>query len=368
MKKFIIISPRNKSIYNFRGDLIKDIIKKEYEVVAIGPTDDYLDEIQKLGCRFIKVGLQKDKVSILSDIKYFCKLRKVIKNEKPDVVFSFTMKPVVYGSLAAKTCGVKRIYALVPGLGRLYASNGFKTRIVRFISKILYKFSFKCCRRVIFQNNDDINQLLKLKVIRKEKAVKVDGSGVNMERFLYSPNPLNDSFIMASRIIREKGIIEYCKAAEIVKKKYPKAKFTLLGGYDSSIGALKPDDLAYYIEKKIIDYPGEVKDVVPFYQEHMCFVLPSYYREGLPRTILEAISIGRPVITTDWTGCRDAIEDGINGFLIPIKNCEILAKKMVWMIENHNGVKKMSNTNHEKCAKIYDVNVVNKKMLSIMEI
>lgn len=367
MSKFMIISPKNKTLYNFRGDLIKDIIKKGYDVVAIGPNKDNLEEVLRLGVSFREVELKKDKVSILSDLDYYRKLKEIIKEEKPDIVFSYTIKPVIYGSLAAKKNGIKNIYAMVTGLGRLFASNGLKTKIVRIISSILYKKAFKCCNKVIFQNEDDINQLVEANVINREKTVKVDGSGVNMDKFKYSENPLNDKFIMVSRIIREKGVLEYLNAAEIVKNKYPKAEFILLGGYDSSIGALTKEDIEYYLNNNIVSIPGETNNVIPFYQDHMCFVLPSYYREGLPRTILESLSIGRPVITTDWTGCRDAIEDGVNGFLVPIKDSETLAEKMIWMIEHHKEVKKFSENNNKKCKKIYDVNVVNKKMLEIME-
>ena len=142
---------------------------------------------------------------------------------------------------------------MVTGLGRLFASNNIKTRIVKLISSMLYKKAFKCCNKVIFQNEDDIKELVNKKIINKDKAIKVDGSGVNMNKFKYSDNPLDDSFIMVSRIIKEKGVLEYLKAAEIVKKKYSNATFTLLGGYDSSIGALTKEDINYYIENKIVN-------------------------------------------------------------------------------------------------------------------
>ena len=368
MKKFMIIAPKNKTLYNFRGELIKDIIKKGYNVIAIGPNKDNIQEVLNLGVSFIEVNLKKDKVSIFSDIEYYRSLKKVIKKEKPDIVFSYTIKPVIYGSIAAKRVGTKKIYAMVTGLGRVFASHSIKAKIVKFISSLLYKYAFICCDKVIFQNEDDINELTMAKIIAKDKAIKVNGSGVNMEKFVYVDNPLNDSFLMVSRIIKEKGVLEYLKAAEIVKRKYPKATFTLLGGYDNSIGALTYDDIKYYLDNEIVNIPGETNNVVPYYDNHMCFILPSYYKEGLPRTILESLAIGRPVITTDWTGCRDAIEDNVNGFLVPIRDYNILAEKMIWMIENHDKVRIMSKRNNEKCKKIYDVKIINKEMLKIMGI
>ena len=368
MKKMIVISPKNRSIYNFRGDLIKKIINKGYQVIATGPNQENLDEVLKLGVSFREVKLKKDKVDILSDIEYCKKLKQIIKEEQPDVVFSYTIKPVIYGSIAAKKSGVKEIYAMVTGLGRLFASNSFKTKVIRWVSSILYRKAFNCCNKVIFQNNDDIEQLVKLGVINKEKTVKVNGSGVNMSKFKYVDNPLNDTFLMVARIIKEKGIIEYLKAAEIVKEKYPQAKFILLGGFDNSIGSLKQEDIDYYVKNKIVEFPGETNNVFNYYKDSMCFVLPSYYREGLPRTILEAMAVGRPVITTDWTGCREAIEDGANGFLIPVKDEKTLSEKMIYMIENHDTAKKISSENNKKCKKIYDVDVVNREMLKIMNI
>lgn len=366
MSKVMIISPKNKTLYNFRGDLIKDIISHGHQVVAVGPNKDNIDEVLKLGVSFRENKLKKDKVSIVSDFGYYKGLKRIIKEEKPDLVFSYTIKPVVYGSIAAKKAGVKRIYAMVTGLGRIYASNTIKAKMLRMATSVLYRKAFRCCNKVIFQNNDDINNLVRSKVLKKEKTIRVDGSGVNMKKFAYTRVPLNDRFLMVSRIIREKGVLDYFKAAEIVKERYPNSKFILLGGYDSSIGAIKEEDIRHYLDEKIVEIPGEVSDVRDYYKKSMCFVLPSYYREGLPRTILEALSIGRPVITTDWTGCRDAIEDGENGFLVPIKDYERLAEKMIWMVEHHKSVDAISRANRKKCEKVYDVNIVNEKMLNIM--
>ena len=367
-KKMIIISPKNKTLYNFRGDLIKSIINEGYEVIVIGPNKDNIEEVLKLGVSFKEVPLKKDKVSILADLEYYKGLKKILKEEKPDIVFSYTIKPVIYGSLAARKCKIKNVYAMITGLGRLYASKSLKTKILRYASNFLYKNALKGCKKVIFQNNDDLNQLVTSGILSKEKTVKVDGSGVNIEKFKFTKNPLNNTFIMVSRIIKEKGVIEYLKAAEIVKKKHPNSKFILLGGYDNSIGALTKNDIKYYLENNIVEIPGETSDVVPYYKKSMVFVLPSYYKEGLPRTILEALSVGRPVITTDWTGCREAIRNNKNGFLIEIKNHEELAKKMIYLIENHNIVEKMSNYGYELCKEIYDVRIINNKMMKIMGI
>ncbi|WP_318617956.1 glycosyltransferase family 4 protein [Sporosarcina sp. YIM B06819] len=366
--KVIVISPKNKTLFNFRGDLIKEIISKGHEVIAIGPNRDNINEVLALGVKFIEVPFTKDNTSILGDIKYFKKLKDVIVAQKPDLVFSYTIKPVVYGSLAARLAGVKKIYPMVTGLGRVYASNSLKAKGLRMITGALYKQAFKGCNKVIFQNSDDLKQFTQLGYLSEEIAVRVNGSGVNIKRFNSNELPDESVFLMVARVIREKGVFEFAEAARMVKKEYPEARFVLLGGYDTSMGAIKPEELEPYISEGTIEFPGETKNVVPFLEKSKVFVLPTYYREGLPRTILEAMAMARPVITTDWPGCRDAIVDGVNGFLVQPRDALDLANKMKFMIDNSNIVKEMSRESLELCKEKYDVNIVNKHMIKIMEL
>ncbi|MBG9544830.1 hypothetical protein ABE29_19295 [Cytobacillus firmus] len=366
--KVLIISPKNKTLYNFRGDLIKAIVSNGHEVVAIGPNQEFIEEVLELGVRFIEVPFSKDNISVLGDIKYFKNLKRVLAAEKPDLIFSYTIKPVIYGSLAAQSVGIKRVYPMVTGLGRVYASTGLKAKVLRFITGILYKQAFKGSNKVIFQNSDDLKHLVGLRYLPKEKAIRVNGSGVNMERFSPNALPKKPIFLMIARVIREKGIFEYAEAAREVKKEYPEARFILLGGYDNSIGAIKPEDLEQYISDGSIEFPGEAKDVVPYLEKSRFFVLPTYYREGLPRTILEAMAMGRPIITTDWPGCRDAVIKGVNGYLVKPRDSKELVKTMKYLIKKPEEVTEMSINSLRICKEKYDVTVVNKHMLEIMEI
>lgn len=364
--KILVISPKNKTVFNFRGDLIKDMIAHGNDVYVTGPNKDFLDDVFALGIKdFIEVPLVKDNTSIVGDLKYLFKLIKVVKNVKPDIVFSYTIKPVVYGSIASKIVGVKRICPMVTGLGRVYTSESVKTKVLQLITKILYKTAFLCCDKVIFQNKDDINEFVRGGYLSKKKVAKVNGSGVNMDRFTRTSLPETPVFLMVSRIIREKGVMEYCEAAREVKKTHPEARFILLGGFDSSIGALQPGDIQPYIDDGSIEYPGEVKDPVEYYQQSSVFVLPSYYREGLPRTILEAMACGRAVITTDWPGCREPIIHGENGFLVPIKNCTKLAERMIALC-SYNVVNEIANNAFIYCAQKYNVIIVNRQMRKII--
>ena len=365
--KILVISPKNKTVFNFRGDLIKDMIAKGNEVYVTGPNKDFVEDIMALGIKeFIEVPLVKDNTSITGDFTYLKNLKKVMKRVQPELVFEYTIKPVIYGSLAARACGIKRIYPMVTGLGRVYASESLKTKAVRMVTKILYKTAFLGCSKVIFQNPDDVQEFVDGHYLPSNKCVVVNGSGVNMQRFYRSDIPEKPVFLMVSRIIKEKGILEFAKAAREVKKKVPEARFIILGGYDNSIGALKEDDIREYIEDGSIELPGEVKDPVSFYAQASVFVLPSYYREGLPRTILEGMSCGRPIITTDWTGCREPIKDGENGYLVPIKNSKELAKRMYQLATNRELVLRMSDMAYKTCKENYAVEIVNRQMRDVM--
>lgn len=364
--KIMVISPKNKTVFNFRGDLIKEFIGKGHEVIVTGPNEEYIDDIKALGARFIEIPFVKDNVGIRGDLIYCNRLYEAIKREVPDKIFSYTIKPVIYGSIAGKRAGVDEIYPMITGLGRVYTNDNFKTRILQIITGLLYKKAFKGCKKVIFQNWDDLELFVAKKYLPKSKCEKVDGSGVNLDRFNNTKLSKEKTFLMISRIIKEKGVFEFCEAAKIVKKIYPDVKFILLGGYDNSIGAIQPSELEEYINGKIIETPGEVKDVSPILKKAFVFVLPTYYREGIPRTILEAMASGKPVITTDWVGTKEAVEDGVNGFLVPIKDFQALADKMIYMIRNEDETRQMGEKSFEICKNRFDVEIINKKMLDIM--
>lgn len=365
--KILIVSPKNKTVFNFRGDLIRDMLSAGHEVYVTGPNRDYVEDIMALGVSgFEEVPLVKDNTSLKGDLRYFLGLRKVMRKIKPDLFFGYTIKPVIYGSLAAKICGVRRIYAMVTGLGRIYASSGFKAKTIRLLTNTLYKMAFAVCNRVIFQNPDDIRQLVFAHCLPESKTALVNGSGVNMSRFARTELPDEPIFLMVSRVIREKGVIEFCEAARKVKKNCPNAQFILLGGFDASLGALKEEDIQPYIEEGTIQFPGEVKDPVAYYGKASAFVLPSYYREGLPRTILEAMSCGRAVVTTDWPGCREPIADGKNGFLVPVKDAQLLADRMQRLAQDRQMLSEMAHEAYQTCKASYDVSIVNAQMRRII--
>lgn len=348
--------------------MIKDMTASGNEVYVTGPDRLFYDEIMSLGVKeFIEIPFVKDNTNPFGDLKYLKTLKKHIREIKPDMVFSYTIKPVIYGSMAAHSAGVPKIFAMVTGLGRVYSAGSAKAKAVRRITVSLYRKALKRCDKVIFQNPDDRDKMVKLGCIKRENARLVNGSGVNMERFSRDKQPDKLTFLMVSRIIRAKGVLEYCAAAKKVKEKYPDARFVMLGGFDQSIGALRPEDISEYVDGGFVELPGEVKDPVEFYRNCSVYVLPSYYREGLPRTILEAMSCGCPVITTDWPGCREPIEDGANGYLVPVRDDAALAERMERFARDPQLVKDMGEKSRRICSEKYEVSIVNRQMREIMQ-
>jgi len=365
--KFILISPKNRTTYNFRGDLLKEIISKGYEVIVTGPNEEGIEKIKELGVRFVRIPLDKNGLSAVADIKYMIALRRLLKEEKPDVTLGYTIKPVIYGAMAAKLAGVKNINSMVTGLGYVFTANTLKAKVIRTIASILYRIGFICANTVIFQNQDDLEEFVERKLLKREKCKLVNGSGVNMQKFEPSPIPERLTFFMLSRVMYSKGIREYLKAAKKVKGKYPEVRFMLLGSVENIQDSLKMEDLRPYIENGIIDYYGETDDVVSFYRQCSVYVLPSY-REGTPRTVLEAMAMGRPIITTDAPGCRETVVDRVTGFLVPVQDTKILVEKMEWFIKNQDEIMKMGQASYQLCQEKFDVQKVNANMLKHMNI
>ena len=366
--KILVISPNNKTVYNFRGDLIKDMISSGHQVYVTGPNSDFIDEIKKLGVKdFFQIHVKNNKTSIKEDLRYFFNLRKLIQKLKPDLVFSYTLKPVVYGSIAAKSCGVKNIQSLIAGLGRIYSSESIKAKIVRAFTYVLCKIAFFCSTRVIFQNPDDVKDLVNKHYLPLKKTAVVNGSGVNMSRFSPTPFPSKPTFLMVCRIIEQKGVFDFAKASRLLKKEIPDARCILLGGFDTGIGSITQRDLQEFIDDGSIELPLEVKDPVPFYQNSSVFVLPSFYREGIPRSILEGMSCARPIITTNWPGCKEPIIDGVNGFLVPPHDPNSLYKRMLFLATHCDKAQEMGRIAYQSCKERFEVSIVNKQMKNIMK-
>ena len=370
--KFILVSPKNRTAYNFRGDLIKKIISCGYEVIVTGPNQIDVEKITVLGARFVEIPVNKNGVNPFSDLKYQKALKRLFVNEQPDVVLGYTAKPCIYGTHAAKQAAKKlkkdiRAVAMVTGVGYAFTSNSTKAKIIRAIMSLLYKRAFKRADKVVFQNEDDKILFEKLKLVSPQITGIVNGSGVNTEKFSLAEYPEKITFFMLARVMYSKGIREYLSACRIVKERYPEVRFILLGAVENIQDSMTEQDLKPFIESGIIEHFGETDKVAEYYKQCSVYVLPSY-REGTPRTVLEAMSMGRAIITTDAPGCRNTVIDGQTGFLVPVKNDQAVAEKMVYFIENPELIKTMGKASAEYCREKFDVNKVNEEMLRHLKI
>lgn len=365
--KVLLISPKNRTVYNFRGDLVREILARGYEVVVTGPDQVDVDRITALGAQFVEIPMNKTGTSMLGDLKYCLKLYQLMKREKPDVTLGYTVKPVVYGALAAKLAGVKNINSMITGGGYTFTAKTVKAKILGVIVRTLYRFGLACTNHIIFQNSDDRNEFCEKGLTNQRKCSVVNGSGVNMERFHPTPASKEPVFFMLSRLLKSKGVLEYLQAAERVKKKYPQAQFQLLGKYETNMqDAVARDVVEQYIRDGIIERFEETSDVRPYYEICSVYVLPSY-REGTPRTVLEAMAMGRAIITTDANGCRETVREGYNGFLVPVGDVEALEAAMIRFLEDPTLAQRMGENSVVYCNEKFEVSKVNQQMLKIME-
>ena len=370
--KFILVSPKNRTVYNFRGDLIKEIIARGYEVVVTGPNQIDVDKIIALGARFVEIPINKNGVNPIADLKYQKALENLFIKEQPDVVLGYTSKPVIYGALASKKASKKikkdiRAVCMITGVGYAFTSTTFKAKIIKFIMSGLYKTALKKADAVIFQNEDDKLLFENLKLVKSEKTKLVNGSGVNTEKFTLSPYPEKTTFFMLSRVMNSKGIREYLSACKMVKEKYPDVRCMLLGACEGIQDSLSKEDLKPYIDSGIIEHFGETDRVADYYKECSVYVLPSY-REGTPRTVLEAMAMGRAIITTNAPGCKGTVIDGKTGYLVPVKDASALADKMIEFIKNPELIKSMGKASYEYCLEKFDVKKVNADMIKYLQV
>jgi len=376
-KKIVIIGTAASSLYGFRADLIKYLVKQNYQVYAFTCvyTPDDLEKIKALGAIPITYKLSRGGLNPLADLYATYQLFKKIKAINPTIVFSYFTKPVIYGTFAAKIAKVPKIVGMIEGLGSPFTihKNGqsFKIKLIQKMQIFLYHIAFPLLDKIIFLNpNDPVDLIEKNNIHYKPNAIQILGAiGLDLQCYPYQKwdESRQISCIFIARLIAEKGIFEYIEAAKIIKRQYPYIKFTVIGGLDTENPyGLKQEELNNLIKTGVIDYQGFVNNVAEKIQHSAIFVLPSYYREGVPRSTQEAMAIGRPVITTDVPGCRETVINGINGFLVPKWNPQALADKIIYFIENPEQINIMGKESHTIATKNFDANHVNHKLLQII--
>lgn len=365
--KIAVLSSHTSSLFWFRMDMMKDFIENGHIVIALGsePETKWKEKFEEYNIDYGQLYVERNGMNPLKDLKTLRFLYTFMKKERPDKVFAYQAKTVVYGSIAAKLTGVSEVYPLIAGLGSIFRGEGFKNKIVKTIMKMEYWVACKCSKKVFFQNQDDKNEFIQNGLVKDKKTVIINGSGVDLEKFKPTQLPEEPAFLYIGRLIKDKGIMEYLEACKEIKDKFPKVRCLLVGPFDSNPSALKPDELKPYIENGVIEYFGEQTDVRPFISQCSTYVLPSYH-EGTPKTVLEAMAMGRSIITSDAPGCRETVIEGLNGFLVEVKNIKGLTKKMEYLISNREICKKMGRESEKIAREKYDVKVVNQSIIQTM--
>ncbi len=369
-KKIIVFGSFAASLIKFRYQLLEAMVNNGYEVIACAPeADNYIiSKLSEINVQYQNVPLSRTGINPISDIKNLWNLSKIFKEINPDYILSYTIKPVIYGSLAAQLAGVKNIYSMVTGLGYAFTNKNIKSRVVNKIVSWLLKIALKFNKVVFFQNPDDIAIFFEKNLLRaNDQPYMINGSGVDLNHYENKPLPDKFSFLLIARLNKDKGIIEYADAARDVKKKHPNIKFYLAGWIDSNPSAIKQEMLDDWINSGVIDFIGRLDDVRPAIENCSVYVLPSY-REGTPRTVLEAMAMGRAIITTDAPGCRETVKEGWNGYLVPVKSVELLILRMKKLIEEPELLTKMSQRSYELAQEKYDVHKVNIEIMKKMKL
>lgn len=370
MANIILLGSYAPSLINFRGSLLYSLVKEGHRVTACAPgvTDDIEYSLNEMGVSCRNVFIRRTGTNPFSDVYTILALKRLFVQEKTDVLLSYTIKPVIYGSLAAGLAHVPSIYSMITGLGYAFTSGSFKQNIVSNVAQLLYRSAIKKNKQVFFQNHDDRALFVKLGLVKsKTQTVIINGSGVDLECYQVTPLPEKISFLLIARLINKKGIYEYVEAARIVHKRFPEIDFSLVGWIDSSPLAINKNDLRKWQQDDIIDYKGKLEDVRSAISNSAVYVLPSY-REGTPRTVLEAMAMGRPIITTDVPGCRETVINKKNGYLVPPKDPIALAKAMERFILDPKLIYQMGRESRKIAVEKYDVQKVNKVIIDTMNL
>ncbi len=368
MAKVVIMGARAKEMIIFRGDLILDLVAAGHEVYSLaGEGDEMMKErIESLGAKFISYPIMRNQVNVVKDLETVSYLKKIIGQIAPDVVLAYNIKPVIWGSFAVDKSKSVKYYALIEGLGFAFYQGGFKRALLRLVAVLLYRLAMYKTDQAIFLNKDNLDVFIKEKIVPARKCSMVDGIGVDLEHFRQVPVTSSPFvFLTIARLLGEKGLREYFEAACIVKKKYPEVQFNILGQFDTSHDGIPEAEVDMWRASGAMNYLGTAEDVRPYLEKASVYVLPSYH-EGLPRSTQEAMSMGRPVLTTDVPGCRQTVENGENGFMVEVKNVDALVERMFWFIEHPDMLGHMGAKSREIAEARFDVKKINAKIIGMM--
>ncbi len=358
------------NLVNFRSGLIRALVDAGYEVVAVAPRDGYEPRLAALGCRYVELPMDNRGTHPGRDLLLLLRFVRLLWRERPDVYLGYTVKPNVYGSLAARWLGVPVINNIA-GLGAVFIQGGRLAQVVRG----LYRQALKSSHKVFFQNDDDRQLFIDGGLVRPEIADLLPGSGIDLARFSVVPpgaqarGDVKFRFLLIARLLRDKGVAEFVQAAALLKPRWPQAEFCLLGFVDAqNPTAISRAQMDAWVAQGHVLYLGVSDDVRAEIAQADCVVLPSY-REGTPRTLLEAAAMGRPLVATDVVGCRDVVDDGQNGFLCQPRDANDLAAKMAQMMRLTSQQRRdMGLRGREKMERQFDERIVVEKYISTINV
>lgn len=365
-KRVVIALNAAWNLVNFRAGLIRALVANGYEVIAVAPPDDYAPRLAELGCRYEPLPMDNQGTHPGRDLMLLWRFYRLLRRERPAVLLGYTVKPNVYGSLAAHSLGIP-VVNNIAGLGAVFIRRSLLTRVVRG----LYGLALRPSRRVFFQNDDDRRLFVDHRLVRLTSTDRVPGSGIDLARFRASPLPSPNSnrirFLLIARMLWDKGVGEFVIAARLVRQRYPHAEFCLLGFLDvQNPAAISRRQMDEWVAEGVVDYLGVSDDVRAEIAAADCVVLPSY-REGTPRTLLEAAAMGRPIVTTDAVGCREVVDDGVNGLLCRVRDADDLAAKLEQMMKlSHQQRIEMGRLGRLKMEREFDEQIVIRKYLDIV--
>lgn len=392
MKVVVLTADANTLVYH-RGDLIRDLAASGCEVVT-SAAEDYPHVrafVEAAGGRHRPIRMVRSRVNLVRDRETLIDMWRLFRSEKPDALFAYTIKSVVYGCVVARLAGVKKIYALLPGLGFTFVKpETLKGRMVSWLSKALHRLALRRADVIFMQNRDDVELFTGLQLLPAGVPVHVTaGSGVNLREYPHSPLDGNADlaagrlrFALVSRLLVSKGVAVYAEAARQVKQRFPQAEFHLIGPFDPNPNRVSEEDVAAWVEAGFIVHHGMVRDVAALLGTMHVFVLPTWYREGVPHATLEALSMGRPVITTDSVGAREcvrltpegtaarargeALMEGANGWLVPPRDVDALIQAMEQMLLHTERVPSLGRASRRLAEEVFDVRLVNDIILRAM--
>jgi glycosyltransferase involved in cell wall biosynthesis len=370
MKKCIIVGSYSSSLKNFRGDLIESLIDNDYDVFAAAPQlradTETRNWLESRGVVCYDVEISRNGLNPWSEAMALKSLALLFGKVRPDLFIGYTAKPVVWGLLAAALMRVPGRVAIITGLGYAFIGNPRgRRKVIRSVLAKLYRGSLKYSMLTIFQNEDDRSDFIELGLLSpNSNQLIVNGSGVDIAKFVPVPFPNGPvKFLMIARLLGDKGIREYIEASIALSSMFPQVECHLVGGIDTNPNSIREHEVRAWHEAGSIIWHGEVTDVRPMIANTHVFVLPSY-REGTPRTVLEAMAMGRPIITTAAPGCRETVVEGYNGFLVPVKDPVSLQLAMQKFIENNGIIEEMGNRSRIVAETKYNVQVVNRNILA----